>query len=161
MFIPVEVRASGIFGKGLFPLAQVRRGAVICSFNTDAQIITETQYLDAIRANDAAIVRTGTRYVGRYFTHTLDTDAALNFFNHSFEPNLLCHCGVVMALRDIPRDQELTIDYRTLIDDTEIGVYNDAISGRPIRGFSARETLLKTTRQLFELLETLPGDWNG
>ena len=161
MFIPVEVRASTIFGKGLFPLAHVRRGTVICSFSADAQIIPEDQYLDAIRANDAAIVRTGTRYIGRYFTHTLDIEAALNFFNHSFEPNLLCHCGVVIALRDIPRDQELTLDYRTLIDNTEIGVYTDAITGKPIRGFSARETLLKTARQLLDLLESLPKDWNG
>jgi hypothetical protein len=161
MFIAVEARASTIFGKGLFPLADVPRGRVICSFATDAGVITEEEYLRAIRANDALVVRTGTRYVGRYFTHTSDADAPLNFFNHSFEPNLLCHCGVVIALRDIPKGEELTLDYRTLIDDTEIGIYNDAVSGRPIRGFSPRETLLRTTRQLLALLENLPEQWNG
>jgi hypothetical protein len=161
MFIPVEIRASTIFGKGLFPLADVRRGTVVCSFTTDARIITEAEFINAVQANNAIIVRTGTRYVGSYFTHTDDPDAPLNFFNHSFEPNLFCHCGVVIALRDIAAGEELTLDYRTLIDDTEIGVYNDAITRQPIRGFSARETLLRTTRQLLELLESLPEEWNG
>ena len=56
--------------------------------------------------------------------------------------------------------EELTVDYRTLIDDTEVGIYNDATTGRPIRGFSARETLLRTARQLIDLVESIP-DWCG
>ena len=161
MFIPVEIRRSTIFGQGLFALAAVARGTVICSFTTDTRIITEDNYLDSIRNDRYAVVRTGTRYIGKYFTWMDDTDRSLNFFNHSFEPNLLVHVGVVIALRDIAVDEELTIDYRYLIDDTEIGIYNDAITGRPIRGFSARQTLLQTTRQLLSLLETLEEDWQG
>lgn len=161
MFIPVEVRPSKIFGRGLFALRDVKRGTVICSFTTDSKIITETEYLAAIEENRYLVVRTGTRYVGRYFTHTSDPDTDLNFFNHAFEPNLLVHCGVVIALRDIPAGEELTIDYRYLIDDTEIGVYNDAHSGRPIRGLPARQTLLETSRRLMDLLEQLDDTWEG
>lgn len=161
MFIPVEVRPSTIFGKGLFPLRQVKRGTVICSFTTDSKVITEEEYLAAIRENRYLIVRTGTRYVGKYFTYTDQPETDLNFFNHSFEPNLLVHCGVVIALRDIPAGEELTIDYRYLIDDTEIGVYNDALSGRSIRGFPPRQTLLETSRQLIALLESLDDRWQG
>ena len=161
MFIPVEVRPSAIFGKGLFPLQDVKRGTVICSFVTDAKVITEKEYLEAIAAEQYLIVRTGTRYIGKYFTHTHEPETELNFFNHSFTPNLLCHCGTVLALRDIPTGQEMTIDYRYLIDDTDIGVYNDAMTGQPIRGFPARQTLLKTARQLVELLESLDDSWEG
>jgi SET domain-containing protein len=161
MFIPVEVRPSSIFGKGLFPMRRVKRGTVICSFTTDSKVITEEEYLAAIQEDRYLIVRTGTRYVGKYFTCTQDPDTDLNFFNHSFEPNLLVHCGVVIALRDIPAGEELTIDYRHLIDDTEIGVYNDANSGRPIRGLPARQTLLETSRKLIALLEQLHDDWTG
>jgi hypothetical protein len=161
MFIDAEVRPSKIFGKGLFATSDVRRGTVICSFSSDATIITEDRYLEAIKSNEPLIVRTGTRYIGKYFTHTHDPDTPLNFFNHSFEPNLLCHCGVVIALRDIRTGEELTVDYRTLIDDTDIGVYNDAVTGQPIRGFSARETLLRTARQVLALLEDLDEAWRG
>jgi hypothetical protein len=161
MFIPVEVRPSTIFGKGLFPLRDVKRGTVICSFTTDSKVITEQEYLVAIHDNRYVIVRTGTRYVGKYFTYTDQLETELNFFNHAFEPSLLVHCGVVIALRDIPPGEELTIDYRYLIDDTEIGVYNDAHSGRPIRGFSPKQTLLETSRRLIQLLESLDDGWQG
>lgn len=161
MFIPVQVRTSNIFGKGLFALRPVARGTVICSFTTDARVITEEQYLQAIRDNRYLVVRTGTRYVGKYFTCTEKPETELNFFNHAFEPNLLVHCGVVIAERDIPDGEELTIDYRHLIDDTEIGIYNDALSGRPIRGFPPRQTLLDTSRRLIKLLESLEEKWTG
>ena len=161
MFIPVEVRPSRIFGKGLFALRPVSPGTVICSFSTDARVITEEEYLQAIRENRYLVVRTGTRYVGKYFTYTEQPDTELNFFNHAFEPNLLVHCGVVIAERDIAAGEELTIDYRYLIDDTEIGIYNDALTGRPIRGFPPRQTLLETSRRLIKLLETLDEKWNG
>ena len=161
MFISVEVRPSTIFGNGLFPLAEVKRGTIVCSFTTDAKIITEDQYLQAINDDRRLVIRTGTRYVGKYFTFTDEPDADLNFFNHSFTSNMLVHCGVAIALRDIPAGEELTIDYRYLIDDTELGVYNDAATGRPIRGFPARQTLLQTTRQLLWLLESLDDHWQG
>ena len=161
MFVRVEVRPSSIFGKGLFPIEEVKRGKIICSFTTDAKLITEREYLTAIETNQSLVVRTGTRYVGRYFTCTGEPNADLNFFNHAFEPNLLCHCGIVIAIRDIRAGDELTIDYRTLIDDTDIGVYKDSASGRVIKGFSARETLLRTTRQMLELMQSLGEEWEG
>lgn len=161
MFIPVEVRTSNIFGRGLFPLKPVARGTVICSFSTDAKIITEAEYLQAIQENRYLVVRTGTRYVGKYFSYTEQPETELNFFNHAFEPNLLVHCGVVIAERDIAEGEELTIDYRYLIDDTEVGVYNDALTGRPIRGFPPRQTLLETSCRLIKLLESLDEKWTG
>ena len=121
MYVPVEVRPSSIYGKGLFPVEDVKRGTIVCSFTTDAKVVTERGYVEAIEKNQYLFVRTGTRYVGKYFTYTEEPDADLNFFNHSFEPNLLCHCGVVIALCDIPAGEEFTVDYRTLIDDTDIG----------------------------------------
>jgi len=161
MFVPVQIRPSTIFGKGLFPTTDVNRGTIICSFTTDAKIITEQEYLDAINSNHHLIVRTGTRYIGKYFTHTNEPDTDINFFNHSFDPNLLVHCGVVIALQDIPAGEEFTIDYRTVIDATDIGVYNDAATGKTIKGFSPHQTLLRTTRQLLELAESLNDQWNG
>jgi len=161
MLVPVEVRPSRIFGHGLFAIAPIRRGTFLCSFSLDAKLITEAEFLQAVAEDRQPVVRTGTRYIGRYFTYTETPDAQLNFFNHAFEPNCLVCCGVVIALRDIAIDEELTIDYQTLIDDTDIGVYNDAGSGTTIKGFSAKQTLLRTAKDLLKLAESLDENWQG
>jgi hypothetical protein len=106
------------------------------------------------------MVRTATRYAGRYYTHGNEQEP-YTFINHSFTPNLLCHCGTIVARREIAVGEELTMDYRTLIDDTDIGLYRDAITGREIRGFSARETLLRTARELIEIVSSTDETWQG
>jgi hypothetical protein len=159
MFIATEVRTSTIFGKGLFAAEAVPKGKIICFFSDGAEMITEEQFLQAIQADNRPIIRTGTRHAGKFFTHG-NEHQPYTFLNHSFTPNLLCHCGMVMAKRDVSANEELTLDYRTLIDDTDIGIYSDAATGREIRGFSARETLLRTSRELIEILEGIDG-WMG
>ena len=161
MLVPVEVRPSKIFGRGLFALYPIRRGTFLCSFSMDAKLITEAEFLQAVAEDRQPIVRTGTRYIGKYFTYTETPDAQLNFFNHASEPNCLVCCGVVISLRDIDVDVELTIDYRTLIDDTDLGVYNDASTGTTIKGFNAKQTLLRTAKQLVELAESLDETWDA
>jgi hypothetical protein len=159
MFIRTEVRESNIFGKGCFAAEMVKKGTVVCCFTTGAKVITETEYLDACRQEIMPLMRTGTRYVGKYFTVGNEQEP-YTFINHSFDPNLLCHCGVVIAKRPIETGEELTLDYRTLIDHTDIGLYCDANTGQEIRGFRAKETLLRTARELIELIESIPG-WEG
>jgi len=159
MFVATEVRTSTIFGNGLFAAEAVPKGKIICFFSTGAEVITEAEFLRAIQTDDHAIIRTGTRHAGRFFTHG-NAHEPYTFLNHSFTPNLLCHCGMVMARQDIAAGDELTVDYRTLIDDTEVGIYSDAATGREIRGFSAQETLLRTARELIEILKGIDG-WMG
>ena len=159
MYIRCEVRASTIYGQGLFALEPVRRGKIICFFPINAQVITEERYLQAIEANEHAIVRTGTRYAGRYFTVGNQSEP-YTFLNHSFSPNLLCHCGTVIARRDIANGEELTLDYRTLVDSTDVGTYQDAVTDRTIKGFAAKETLLRTARELIDIIEGCE-DWQG
>ncbi len=159
MFAATQVRESGIFGKGLFAAEAIPKAKIICFFTTGAAIITEAEFLDAIRRDDRAIIRTATRHAGKFFTHG-NAHEPYTFLNHSFTPNLLCHCGMVLARQDISTGDELTLDYRTLIDDTDIGIYSDAATGHEIRGFSARETLLRTARELIDILECTHG-WMG
>src|SRR4051812_2312016 len=159
-FIRADVRPSTIFGKGLFASERVPLGKIICFFPMGADLMTEDRFLEAVPKNEQPLVRTATRYAGRYYTHGNEAEP-YTFINHSFAPNLLCHCGVVMANRDIAEGEELTLDYRTLIDDSDVGVYRDAVTGKEIRGFSARQTLLRTTRELLGILERLGEDWEG
>ena len=159
MFVKTEVRETDKYGKALFAAEPVRRGTIVCSFTLGSGVTTEQEYVRAVAENRQPVTRTGTRYAGKYFTFG-NEDAPYNFVNHSFNPTLLCHCGVVVALRDVKAGEELTLDYRTLIDTTDVGIYNDAVTGREIRGLSAKETLLKTARELIALVESIEG-WEG
>jgi hypothetical protein len=159
MFVQTEVRDTGVYGKALYAAQPVRRGTIVCSFTLGSEVTTEDEYVRAVAENRQPVTRTGTRYAGRYFTFG-NLDAPYNYVNHSFKPNLLCHCGVVLALRDIDAGEEMTLDYRTLIDTTDVGLYNDAVTGKEIRGWSARETMLRTARELIALLEGVE-DWDG
>jgi hypothetical protein len=159
MYVATEVRDSKIFGKGLFAIQPIKRGTILCFFPIGAQVITETRFLQAVKENDRAIVRTATRLAGKYYTIGNEPEP-YTFLNHSFTPNLLCHVGVVLARRAIEAQEELTLDYRTLIDDSDVGVYCDAASGREIRGFGAKQTLLRTAAELTDILKDID-DWQG
>jgi hypothetical protein len=159
MFVKTEVKETGVYGKALYAAQRVARGTIVCSFTLGSEVTTEDQYVRAVAENRQPVTRTGTRYAGRYFTFG-NVEAPYNYVNHSFRPNLLCHCGVVLALRDIEAGEEMTLDYRTLVDTTDVGLYNDAVTGREIRGLTARETILRTARELIELVESVE-DWSG
>jgi hypothetical protein len=159
MFIRTEVRASGIFGKGLFPLETVAKGKIICFFSIGATVITEERFLEAVGAGEQHIIRTGTRFAGKYFTIGNEAES-YTFLNHSFDPNLLCHCGIVIARRSIAANEELTLDYRTLIDDTDLGTYADNASGQTIRGWTAAETFLRTAKEFADIIQSCE-KWTG
>jgi hypothetical protein len=159
MFVRTETRQTTKYGKALFAAEDIRRGTVVCCFTLGSEVTTEDDYVRGVAEGRQPLTRTGTRYVGKYFTFG-NVEAPYNFVNHSFKPNLLCHCGVVLALRDISAGEEMTLDYRTLIDPTDVGLYNDAVTGREIRGHAARETLLRTARELIALVESVEG-WEG
>ena len=159
MYAATEVRESNIFGKGLFATEPIQRGTILCFFPIGAQVITEERFLRAVVNEERHIVRTGTRFAGKYFTIGNESEP-YTYINHSFTPNMLCHCGIVLARRNVPACEELTLDYRTLIDPTDIGIYSDAASGQEIRGYTARETLLRTAAELADILKDIP-DWQG
>ena len=159
IFVKAEVRDSGVAGKGLFAVEPVRKGSVVGCFTLGSAVATEAEYVQACAERRNPLMRTGTRYVGRYFTYGNEA-AAYTYMNHSFEPTLLLHCGVLFARRDLEAGEELTIDYRYALDDTDVGVYADAATGIEIRGYPAKETLLRTARELVELIRPLDG-WDG
>ena len=87
LFIRTAVRPSAIFGNGCFAAEPVRKGTIVCSFTTGARVITEAEYLDACRREDMPLMRTGTRYAGRYFTVGNDHEQ-YTFINHTGKTTL-------------------------------------------------------------------------
>ncbi len=159
LFVGAEVRDAGVAGRGLFVTAPVRRGTVVGCFTLGSAVATESEYVAACAARRNPLMRTGTRYVGRYFTYGNES-ALYTYVNHAFDPSLLLHCGALFARRDLAAGDELTIDYRYAIDDTDVGVYADAATGTPIKGYPPKETLLRTARELIDLITPIDG-WNG
>ncbi len=76
------------------------------------------------------------------------------YINHSFTPNGLWHLGFVFAHRDLHAGDELTIDYRHLLQHGEAESFNDAQTGQPIIGYSWQQSLQLTTVALAELIRS-------
>jgi SET domain-containing protein len=103
----VVVRPSPIHGLGLYAAGFIERGAVV-------EVLGGTTLSDA-EVRD--MLRTGDRYDGI----ALDEDLNLRiepaswpgiYGNHSCDPNLWMLDAIsVGARRDIPKDEELTVDY--------------------------------------------------
>ncbi len=159
MFVNAEVRDSGLAGKGVFTAEPARKGTIVGCFTLGSAVATEAEYVRACAERRNPLMRTGTRYVGHYFTYGNEA-ASYTCMNHSFDPTLLLHCGTLFARRDLVGGEELTIDYRYALDDTDVGVYADAETGTEIRGFPAKETLLRAARELIDLIGPIRG-WSG
>lgn len=159
MFIKTDVKDSGIFGKGLFAGERVPAGRIVCCFTLGSDVITEGEFVQGCADGVRRILRTGTRYAGKHYTVGNEGEP-YNFINHSFEPNLLSHCGLILAKRDVEPGEELTLDYRLLVDPSDVAAYDDAETGRPIRGLPPKETILRTARELIALVERVE-NWEG
>src|SRR5262245_24497921 len=110
-FYQLESRPSRIHGTGLFTREAIAAGAVIGALDGNHSFMTEQEYLRAREQNDEQIVRSAARFVGGYFVYdkVLTDDI---YMNHNSNPNMIYHCGMLFARRDIAADDELTVDYR-------------------------------------------------
>jgi len=142
---------SKIQGSGLFTSEYIKRGDVIMLWNANAHVILENEYDQRTAENDEDIIKSGVRYIKNYFLYTDKTDRIENYINHSFMPNVLYHCGICFAIRDININEELTVDYTYLLSEKDPPV-KDYVSGKIVCGISGYECLKQTTNQLADIL---------
>lgn len=83
---------------------------------------------------------------------------ASNYLNHSFQPNVLWHLGCYWALQDLEPGDELTLDYRPLIDPAWSHRIVDAASAQPLIGLEGKRALLDNAKALVRLLESVLQD---
>jgi len=147
-FPGLEVRASTIEGTGLFATQNFRAGDTLFFFNEP--VCREADYIAEGISAHPILDKTTARYVGEYLTY--DTEIRkLDYFNHSNDPNILFHCRVAFALRDIKAGEEITADYRYILIEAE--TLTDVHTGQVIMGVDAETALLETTAKLHQVLQ--------
>lgn len=148
-FYQLESRPSRIHGTGLFTREAIAVGAIIAALDANHSFMSEQEYLRARRSDDELIVRSAARFVGRYFVYdkVLTDDI---FMNHSANPNMIYHCGMLFARRDITADEELTVDYRYFLSPRDVG-FTDIETGQHVVGLEAEAAFLGSCRELAQL----------
>jgi hypothetical protein len=137
-------------GKGLFIDESVECGQILIYPNQKNQTITEAEF--ETLAADSMELQSSIRWFEDLYTVDLEWSLEC-YLNHSFSPNCLWHLGFVFALRDLNPGDELTIDYRVLLQAGSQLEYIDSITQKPIIGMQWREKMQFTSRHLVELLK--------
>jgi|SRR5665213_2741620 len=108
-YAALEVRASGIVGRGLFAGSRIAERAKIGEFEGEAIGLREARR----RARGRSVIA-----IVELERHALDATASprgFRFINHSCAPNTFMRCtssrAEFYALRAIARGEELTVDY--------------------------------------------------
>lgn len=111
-----EVRSSPIEGRGLFAVAPITQGEIVC-VKGGSIFGRETLKTVAGELGPAEIQIADDLFIGPLRSE--DRDGAMIFSNHSCEPNLGVEGQIVfVALRDIAAGEELTHDWATTDDDS-------------------------------------------
>jgi hypothetical protein len=151
LFFRTSTGPSKIAGNGLFILEPAARGTVVSIDAHDVRILSEEQYKEAQRGGDLVAIRNATRWVGSYFQCPPESRDE-SYINHSSDPNLLYHCGVFFARRDIAPGEELTVDYSLFLAENDVERFVDSVTGEDVLGKSAADSLLASTAELLRVL---------
>jgi len=151
LFIQSEVKVSPIAQQGLFTTQFIKKGTIVGVFTVGIQIIEEKDYNKAQEKGDDMMIRTGARYVGKYFLHK-DKIENEEYLNHSPNPNILYHCGVLFAIRDIQSGEELCANYQYIFAHDDATKFNDTETGNDVNGLPPLAALKQSTGELAKLL---------
>ncbi len=108
----LEVRPSKISGKGIFAKVDIKKGQTICFLSGE-----RISFEEAIKRGNAGTENlSDSLQVGE--EEYIDLDEFSRIFNHSCNPNSFIRGqSELIALRDIKRNEEITYDYSSTMDD--------------------------------------------
>jgi SET domain-containing protein len=159
LLVKTEVRPSPIAEEGLFALEPIKKGTIVAILSYQAKIMSEDEYQMHQRNGNELIVKTAVRWVGDYFLY-LDAIGHEEYINHSSDPNLLYHCGICFALRDIQPGEEMTAKYQYFLARQDVHAFVDSATGEHVDGLPPREALLKSAKELVAFLQGME-EWAG
>jgi SET domain-containing protein len=148
-----EVRPSEIQGEGLFALENISKRDIVWYFGYDDGdiIISEEEYLQKRITGDKIFQRTACRWIDDKFMYCENWGLDV-YLNHSFDPNVLYYCGLGIAKRDILVGEEITLNFQYMLSENDTVKFIDKSSGDEVCGLSTQEILLRTSKELYELL---------
>lgn len=146
------VKKSTVSGSGIFADEDIKKGEVVMIWSIDCNIISESEYNEEQSNGNQNMIKTGARFVDGYFLYTDENPRVEDNMNHSFEPNILYHCGVCFALRDISCGEELFVNYKYILSRGDYAGFVDEKTGVYVDGMDSLDCLKETTTQLLNLL---------
>jgi SET domain-containing protein len=142
-----DIKKSNISNYGLFAGEIIPKGEIISIFVDEDTTIT---HIDNIVPSEH-FNRTACRWVEDYFISS-DEITRDSYINHSFSPNMLYFFGVCFANKDIPKGEELTIDYSFLIHPEETFSLIDNKTKRKVDGLSNINYYVRSILELGKLI---------
>jgi SET domain-containing protein len=134
---------SQIHGTGCFAVHSILKGDIIRYWATDLSPIDEEKYRNSY---DPYIKQTSVRLIGPWFCSAEGPLQETDYINHSEDPNCIHYCGLLIALKHIRANEEITLDYRLLGSENSLDV---------VEAYSPLEALQKGFEQVFELYKSL------
>jgi len=152
------IRESGLHGKGVFSLKFVPKGRILSVWQV-REVLREEEYL-ARAESEPEVRRNSVRLVGKYYGYEPGGTVPEDYINHSYDPNLLYHVGVYIALKDISPGEELTVDYNHYFNFDRTGHLTDRTSGAVVHGLSPKESLIRNCQAVIALVREIE-NWDG
>lgn len=152
--VATSVKSSPISNKGLFTDILIPKGMVVGILTHQAKLISEFGYQKGQFEGDNLIIMTGIRWVGDYFI-VGDSITNEEYINHSDNPNLLYHCGILFSLREIESGEELTVDYKYFLAKKDHCRFKNIENGNLVDGLSALNSLEQSCKELLQLLSEI------
>jgi hypothetical protein len=151
IFYKTKISESPVHESGLFADERIARGAVVGIMALEADITSERSYQNAQRNDDSTYTQTGVRWIHKFFLFDKRLMAE-DFINHSHQANVLYHCGILFAKKDILIGEEITCDYRLFLAQNDEGAFCDKETKDLVDGYDPKKSLLTSTQQLVELI---------
>jgi hypothetical protein len=153
LFYQTKIEKSPIHKWGLFADEDITRAAIVGIMSLEADITSERTYQKAQHENDDVYAKTGVRWVHKFFMFD-ERRMYEDYINHSHQANVLYHCGILFAKRDIRRGEEITCDYRLLLAQNDVEAFKDKKTNTFVDGYDPKNSLLTSSLQLVELLRS-------
>lgn len=147
------VADSAISGKGLFAGEDIVKKSVIGVLNDNALLFSEADYNQEQQSGNRVVIQTGVRLVEDIFLYNKSI-CNEDYINHHCNPTMLYHCGMLFALKDIVKGDELTVDYAYFLSKNDLFSFHDTVTGKEITGLPSDKALLYSAKALITLYDS-------
>ena len=143
LFVKLISKNSRVHGLGCFAVGQIKRGTMLSFWGDEREVrfFEGKQHAKSLKNNSRITRETAVRLMGDWFVESirLEEKDPTDYINHSLKPNVGYLAGMLFALSDIKKGQELLLNYQLLNAEYEINV---------VRGFNPRRQLKACAEQV-------------